>query len=158
MVGWLIRLALFSLVAVLLTAGVLSFTGRQIPGSLFTAEELHSPGNWVQEEQIKVYKDMVVLDIPNAQWAGFTNTNSMDPLLDEDAHAIELKPASPDAIQIGDVISYHGSYGIIVHRVIEKGTDEEGIYYLVKGDNTTVRDPFKVRFEQVEGVVIAVIY
>ncbi|OGZ62817.1 MAG: hypothetical protein A2639_01975 [Candidatus Staskawiczbacteria bacterium RIFCSPHIGHO2_01_FULL_34_27] len=82
----------------------------------------------------------------------------MDPFIDEDSHAIEIIPDSPGKIQVGDVISYKTSYGIIIHRVINKGEDNKGVYYLVQGDNNTIRDPFKVRFDEVQGVVVAVIY
>ncbi len=161
---------------------LLKFPLSLVPFSL-AAPERSSPNDWVQEEQIKVYKDKVILEIPNALWAGFTDTNSMDPFLDERSNAIEIKPANPEAIKVGDVIAYNigddnlnggldSLYGTddtggtggadtgstLIHRVIEKGYDKQGIYYRVKGDNSTIADPFKVRFEQVEGVVVAVVY
>ncbi|MBI2146640.1 signal peptidase I, partial [Candidatus Woesearchaeota archaeon] len=43
-------------------------------------------------------------------------------------------------------------------RVIEKGVDDDGVYYLVKGDNNRFADPLKVRYADVVGVVVAVIY
>ena len=117
-----------------------------------------SSGIALKNSEIKVYKDKVVLEIPNALWAGFTNTNSMDPFLDERSNAVEIKPSNPEAIKVGDVIAYDSPYGTLIHRVVEKGHDQQGIYYRVKGDNSTITDPMKVRFEQVEGVVVAVIY
>lgn len=152
--------SLFILVMFILSVTVLSLTNRQIPASLFAASEKSSPHDWVKEEQIKVYPDKIVLEIPNALWAGFTDTNSMDPFLDAEANAIEIKPQNHDSIQVGDVIAYTSKYGVgtIVHRVVQKGQDAEGTYYLVRGDNTTISDPFKVRYDQVEGVVVAVIY
>lgn len=143
---------------ILLSLAVLSATNKQIPGSFISGKEISSPGNWIDEEQIKVYQNRVVLEIPNTLWAGFTNTNSMDPFLDEQANAIEIKPTDPDSIDVGDVISYKTAYGTIIHRVVEKSLDEEGVYYLVKGDNNVFQDPFKVRFADVQGVVVAVIY
>ncbi len=134
-----------------------SFIIFKFPFSLAAPERV-SPNDWVREEQIKVYKDKVVLEIPNALWAGFTNTNSMDPFLDERSNAVEIKPSNPEAIKVGDVIAYDSPYGTLIHRVVEKGHDQQGIYYRVKGDNSTITDPMKVRFEQVEGVVVAVIY
>lgn len=137
---------------------VLALTDQQMPLSILGGQENSSPSDWVKENQIKVYPQRVVLDIPGAQWAGFTDTNSMDPFIDETANAIEISPSNPDAIQVGDVIAYRTSYGVLIHRVIEKGVDEEGIFYLVKGDNNRFKDPFKVRFGEVQGVVVAVIY
>ena len=149
----------FSIVIVLVIAlGALSVTETQIPATLLGGQENSSPSDWVKEDQIQVYPQRVVLDIPGAKWAGFTNTNSMDPFIDETANAIEITPSNPDAIQVGDVIAYQTSYGVLIHRVIEKGVDEEGIYYVVKGDNNRFQDPLKVRFDEVQGVVVAVIY
>jgi len=149
------RWKLLLLLAVILLT--FSFIILKFPFSL-AAPEKSSPNDWVQEEQIKVYKDKVILEIPNALWAGFTNTNSMDPFLDERSNAIEIKPADSETIKVGHVIAYNSRYGTLIHRVIEKGYDRQGIYYRVKGDNSTIADPFKVRFDQVEGVVVAVIY
>ena len=146
------------LVLALLSWGVLSVSERQFPAAFGGVAEISSPGNWVQREQIKVYEEGVVLTIPNAIWASFTDTNSMDPVLDSDAHALEVLPQNSAAIQVGYIISYKTPYGVLVHRVVEIKSDEEGIYYIVKGDNSPFRDPGRVRFEDVKGVVVAIIY
>ena len=151
-------LIILSLLLIIFSIGVISLADKQIPANFFGGEELFSPSDWVKENQIKVYKDKITLEIEDASWASFTDTNSMDPFIDETSHAIEILPDDADEINVGDVISYQNSYGIIIHRVIEKSRDEEGIYFLVKGDNNNFQDPFKVRFSQVKGVVVAVVY
>ena len=158
MSGWFKNLLIILSVLIILSLSVISLTDKQIPASIFGGKELQSPSDWVKEEQIKVYDDKIILDVQNAIWASFTNTNSMDPFLDETANAIEICPKDANAINVGDVISFQTSYGVVIHRVIDKGEDNKGIYYIVKGDNNTIRDPFKVRFEDVKGVVVAVIY
>lgn len=140
-------LIIFSAIIILLSVLVSSQTIEQ-----------SSPSDWVQEDQIKVYDDHVKLAIPNAQWAAFTNTNSMDPFLDETAHALEIIPENPNQINVGDVVAYKFKSSTYIHRVIEKDTDTEGFYYVVKGDNNPSPDPVKVRFKDITGVVIAVIY
>ncbi len=150
----LIYVLLIAFFLILASAAVLSFTGF----GLFTAPERHSPSDWITEDQISVYSDKVILNVLNPIWAKFTNTNSMDPFIDELANAIEIKPRSAEQIQIGDVISYQTSYGTVIHRVVQKNADTQGVYYIVQGDNNTLQDPVKVRFAEVEGVVIAVIY
>ncbi len=142
----------------MIIVAVLVLADQQMPLALLGGQENSSPSDWIKENQIKVYPQQVVLDISGAKWAGFTNTNSMDLFIDETANAIEISPPNPDAIQVGDIIAYKTVYGILIHRVIEKGIDEEGIYYRVKGDNNRFQDPFKVRFDEVQGVVVAVIY
>ncbi|MBU0459580.1 MAG: hypothetical protein KKH52_03440 [Nanoarchaeota archaeon] len=157
--GWIKRIVIVLVVLLmLLSVAVISFSDKKIPLNLLSSPERQSPSNWIKEEQIKVFNDRVILEIPGATWAKFTDTNSMDPFIDEEANAIELKPEDADSINIGDVISYETAYGVLIHRVIEKGVDSSGMYYYVKGDNNTLRDPFKVRFEDVKGVVVAVVY
>lgn len=146
------------LAMILVVVTMFALADQRMPLTLLGGKENSSPSDWIKENQIEVYPQKVILDIPGAKWAGFTNTNSMDPFIDETANAIEISPSNPDAIRVGDVIAYQTSYGVLIHRVIEKGIDEQGIYYLVKGDNNRFQDPFKVRFADLKGVVVAVIY
>ncbi|OIO62503.1 hypothetical protein COY26_02680 [Candidatus Woesearchaeota archaeon CG_4_10_14_0_2_um_filter_33_10] len=131
------------------------------PLSLFQdGIEKNSPGDWIKEDQIKVYNDKVIINLKDAEWASFTDTNSMDPVIDEKANAIEIIPKSSDNIQEGDIISYKSDYadGTIIHRIIKIGSDEEGWYCIVKGDNNQNPDPGKIRFNQIKRVLIAIIY
>jgi len=123
-----------------------------------SGKEVNSPSNFIEETQIHVYSDKVIFDIDDPIWARFTDTNSMDPFIDEDSHAIQMSPKDPSVIQVGDVISYKTDNGTIIHRVTKISEDKEGIYFVVKGDNNLFRDTTKVRFEDVHGVVVAVIY
>lgn len=122
--------------------------------------ERAGPQDHVDERQIAVYGDRVVLDIQGAQWSTFTDTNSMDPVIDQGANAIQIVPQSSADIEVGDIISYESEYsdGITIHRVIYKGTDEEGTYFIAKGDNLPTSDPGRIRFEQIKRVVVAIIY
>jgi len=124
------------------------------------AQEKPSPYDWVKEEQIKVYGDRIIISLKDAEWAAFTDTNSMDPVIDSTANAIELVPKSEEDIHVGDLVSYKSDYadGTIIHRVIRKEADETGIYFVMKGDNNPSQDPGKIRFNQIERVVVAVIY
>lgn len=122
--------------------------------------EIASPSDRIKESQILVTKDKVLIDIQGAEWASFTDTNSMDPVIDEGANAIEIIPRSEDEIQIGDIVAYESEYtdGLVIHRVVYKGKDEKGTYFVLKGDNNPVSDPGKIRFEQIKRVVVAIIY
>lgn len=151
-------LVLLVLLLTVLSINTFSLLEEQSPLNISAAPERYSPSDWVKNEQIKVYPNNILLQIKDASWATFTNTNSMDPFIDEKANALEIIPNNPDAINVGDIIAYETEIGVIIHRVIEKGTDEIGVYYIVKGDNNPVADSMKVRFEDIRGVVIAVIY
>jgi len=126
--------------------------------TITSGKEKPSPSDWVKSEQIRIYDNRIVIEIPNAVYAEFADTNSMDPVLDAGTNGIEIKPESPDDIQVGDIIAYRADVGVIIHRVVEKGIDSEGIYFITKGDNNRQADPQKIRFEQVERVLVALIY
>ncbi len=121
------------------------------------AQERLSPYDWVKEDQIKVYSDKIVLEIPDAKWAKFSDTNSMDPVFDSEANALQIVPKNNADVHTGDIISYETSQGTIIHRVVELGYDGDW-YAVTKGDNNQQNDPDKVRFSQVKKIVVGVIY
>lgn len=142
-------------------AFALAFVGvvasaTEIP--LGNAPEQASPQDWISESQIKVFDSGVFISIPHARWAQLADTNSMDPVFDEGAHVIEVVPKLPTDVAVGDVVSYETDFGVVVHRVVGVGEDGGGIYYTVKGDNNTLPDAKKVRFDDVRGVLVAVVY
>jgi|SRR3989338_2397424 len=119
-----------------------------------------SPYNWISKDNVLVYNDEVIIKIKNPEWAIFTDTKSMDPVIDSTSKAIQIVPKNEDEIHVGDIVAYKSKYknGIITHRVIDIGYDTQGWYAIVKGDNNESVDPGKVRFEQIKRVVIAIIY
>ncbi|MFA6072532.1 MAG: hypothetical protein WC758_00265 [Candidatus Woesearchaeota archaeon] len=119
-----------------------------------------SPENFFGEEQIKVYKDKVIIDAKNIQWAGFEDTKSMLPVINKDSNALQVIPKCPDEIKLGDIISYTSEYapGVIIHRVVFIGQDDIGTYFVMKGDNNPASDPGKIRCEQIQRKVVAIIY
>ena len=121
--------------------------------------ERDSPGDHIREDQIRVFSNKVELIIQDAIWSKFKNTNSMDPFLDEGANGIEIVPKDTSEIKIGDIISYESEDGdIIIHRVVGINEDENGIYFTAKGDNNPVEDSEKIRFEQIKGILVGIIY
>jgi len=122
--------------------------------------EKPSPYDRIKESQIHVQNNKVIIDINDPEWAAFTDTNSMDPVFDYGTNAIEIVPNTPDEIHVGDIISYRSEYadGVIIHRVIQIAEDENGWYAILKGDNNKKPDPGKIRFHQIERVLVAIIY
>jgi signal peptidase I len=122
--------------------------------------DMAAPSDHIPESAISVLSDKVVIDLPGAVWAKFTPSGSMKPVFDTGANAIEVVPSSPGQINVGDIVSYQSDWmdTPVIHRVIQTGTDSEGWYAVMKGDNNSTQDPGKVRFPQVRRVVVAVIY
>ena len=137
-----------------------SLTGAAIdtPQSFGAQSDLPMPRDRVSEEQIIVTNDRVVLDLQGASWSRFTDTGSMAPFLDTGANAIHLAPRYPEELQAGDIISYRIAGITIIHRIIATGYDDRGWYAITKGDANPSSDPFKVRFDQIERVLVAIIY
>ena len=123
-------------------------------------EEKPSPGDRIKEDDVNVFSNSVRIDIKNAKWRKFIDSNSMDPLIDEGTTTIEIKPKYASEIKVGDIIAYdmEGYDYAFVHRVMEIGNDVNGVYFVTKGDNFFKEDPDKVRFSQVEGIVVGILY
>jgi len=134
-------------------------TTYEAPLSVLKSEKM-SPSDHIKSDQIKVYNDRIVIEVKDAMWAQFTDTNSMDPIIDIGSNSIEIIPKSERDVKIGDIISYKSNVfdGIIIHRVVDISEDKDGLYYVTKGDNNAVKDPEKVRFSQIHGLVIGVLY
>jgi signal peptidase I len=131
---------------------------KQMPFGAETAQA--GPSDHIKEAQIHVYDNKIILDVTGASWASFTDTHSMDPVLNKDSNSVEIKPQSEADVRVGDIISYKSDFadGLIIHRVIQAGYDSNGWYAVVQGDNNPTSDPGKVRFSQINGIVVAVIY
>lgn len=123
-------------------------------------DEQVSPYDWISEHQITVNKDKVIIDLEDAVWSKFTDTNSMDPVIDQGANAIQIIPKDISDIHVGDIVSYESRYadGTIIHRVTEIGYDQDGWYCIMKGDNNNNKDPGRIRFDQIKRITVAIIY
>lgn len=117
-----------------------------------------SPPDHIRPEQIYIQKDRVVIDLNGTRWAGFADTGSMLPVLSVHANSLEIRPQSTGQIQPCDIISYRSPDGLIVHRVVETGWDERGWYARTRGDASPVPDPHLVRFQDITGIVVGILY
>lgn len=123
----------------------------------FAIANVDAPSDKVSEKDIVVLQDMIIVKVSNATLSSYAPSGSMRPLFDEGANGIRVKPTDHHDVQEGDIVSYRLGEKLIVHRVIEKGIDEAGIYFLMKGDNNSVSDG-KIRFEDIEYVTVGVIW
>ncbi len=112
----------------------------------------------ISKEQISIKEDRIELRIPNISWASFAGSGSMLPTLDDGAYGLQVVPENSSSIHVGDVISFVQGEEIIIHRVQETGADQEGWFAITQGDNNPQPDPEKVRFSQVTGILVGIIY
>ncbi len=126
------------------------------------SRDLPHPYARIPLQDVHVYNSRVVIDVPGAIPVLLADTHSMDPLADNDSKVIAVAPQDERDIYVGDIVGYHCSScnatEVIMHRVVAIGTDSEGTYYTLKGDNNVVPDPDKVRFSQIRTVVVGIIY
>lgn len=121
--------------------------------------EIDSPSDWIKEKDIAVYDDKFCVYVDDPYYYAPIGTNSMDPVLDETMHSLGIAVSNKSHISPGDIIVYNDSDAVnVVHRVKSVGYDSLGWYAIAKGDNNPVEDYNKVRFSQVESVVVAVVY
>jgi hypothetical protein len=119
-----------------------------------------SPFDHVKDSQVRVLQNKVEIDLKGVTWWTIEDTNSMDPVLDIGSTALSVKPYSEESLHDGDVALYdsHIAKTVIIHRIIKTNTDAQGWYSTFKGDNLEKVDPENVRFQQIKGVIIGIIY
>jgi len=119
-----------------------------------------SPSSRISSEDIHIYDDRVVIYLKNAFPVRFFDSRSMHPLINKNAFALEVAPESHEALEVGDIIGYKSkAFNItVVHRIINISQDEQGWYALTKGDANPQPDSEIVRFDDVQGVLVGLIY
>ena len=116
-----------------------------------------APRDYISEDQIFVYEDKVVIFVDDVSLSKYSPTGSMRPVLDEGSNGLRVSVESVDDIDVGDIVSFKKDNILIVHRIIEKGVDNEGVYFITKGDNNPIDDG-KIRLEQINYKTIGVIW
>jgi len=140
------------------------------------------PGDWIRSEHItKITPNEFCFRYGNLTYSGVVGTRSMVPTIYKDAALLLTKNFTKEDLHVGDIIAVKESnvlkiinyplYMLVgidvgevenadsyVHRIIYIGEDAEGWFAITKGDNCILPDLRKVRFEDVEGVVIGILY
>ena len=119
--------------------------------------QANTPYDFIDREDILVYDDKVIINIDGVSIGRYTPTGSMEPLLDENSNGIRITPNSEEDIHIGDIITFKKNNDFIIHRVIDKGIDNNGTYFITKGDNNNVSDG-KIRFEDIRYLTIGILW
>lgn len=127
------------------------------PFGMSFSDNVNAPGDYIKEEDIYLFENKILINIDNARISRYADTGSMKPVLDENSNGIQIKPLSVNEIEIGDIVSYRSGFDLIVHRVVEKGIDERGVYFITKGDNSEVVDG-KIRFSDIEYKTVGVLW
>ena len=119
---YIITAFVLGIIFAILVGNLINLNAKEIPFSLFS-KNITEPSNSISEEQIKVLGDKIIINIKDASLSRYAPTGSMLPVLNENSNGIRIKVESEDEISIGDIITFKAEEGLIVHRVIEIGTD-----------------------------------
>ena len=122
-----------------------------------TGNIISTPTGNIQDDNITVYSNEIIIKVPNATISNYGNTGSMMPLIDSNAHGIRIKPLSEEDINVGDLVSFNMSGTVIIHRVVQKGKDNQGTFFITRGDNNQVDDGV-IRFSDIEYKTIGILY
>jgi signal peptidase I len=127
------------------------------------------PSSWIASNGIYGLHDLktndyrlIIPNIPSSiRLMGTLPTRSMLPLISDNAMTMVLELDNKSQINVGDIVVFEYDNHIIGHRVIEKGFDSQGLYFVTKGDHN-LRDDIsfcgKVRPDCVIGIVVGIIY
>ena len=136
----------------------LMFIAGFLSGFLFTSleptyTERSSPSDVLNSTDVVIFNNMACIVMGNLTKAILSGTNSMDPVLDEEAVVLRYKPKNISEINIGDIISFKYHNDTLIHRVIDIKDNK----ILTKGDNNKWNDGW-IEFDKVVGKMVAVIY
>lgn len=124
--------------------------------------DLPSPRDIIPQKDIKYIPSKGKIEISNISpsiWlTTVQDTNSMDGVMDYGHTCLLTDNFDPRDLEVGDVVVYRAGSGQLIHRIVEIGTDEEGRYYRMKGDNCYAIDPYLVRGKHIVWLLLGVIY
>ena len=137
-------------------------------------EIIVSECNKVKNGNIRVYDDKVIItkDLYKVH-TFFKRMESMYPTITESS--IVLYSTNISEICVGDIVIYNitetcteeeikktfkspEGVELVLHRIVEEGIDENGVYYITKGDGNKINDPCKVHADNINAIVVGVFY
>ena len=125
---------------------------------IVSSRSTSAPSDAINVSDIEVNDKQIVFNVPGARISSYADSGSMLPILNQNANGIEIVPQNESQIHIGDIITYQDNEGnLIVHRVVKISEDNQGTYFVTKGDNAAANDG-KIRFSQIKYLTIAIIY
>ena len=109
--------------------------------------------------QIFILPDKIIVE-GNYHISEFEDSNSMLPTMDYGSNGIQIIVDESIELQIGDIISFtpRGTNITVVHRIVDEGQDEKGVFYITQGDNNPLPDQGKVRRDQIVRLTVGVLW
>lgn len=90
--------------------------------------------------------------------AEIADTNSMEGIFDYGHNVLLVSEFDKSKLEVGDIIVYTAPQGKVIHRIVEKGIDDMGRWFKVKGDTNFRDDPYILREINIIYLCIGIIY
>ncbi len=150
---------LLGFLSCLLLFGVLFVSNSNLPfgTGLVVQNRNVMPSNRISDDNITVFNNRIVIRVANATVSNYANSGSMEPILGKGANGIRIVPRSTEDIRVGDIVSYKFGKMLVVHRVIKKGRDNKGVYFIMQGDDNIMNDG-KIRFGNIKYVTVGILW
>ena len=108
-------------------------------------------------KQVLIYITILVIGIIVAHQMNVVSSESMEPVLYKgDIVVIDYNPSS---VEVGDIVVYKAAWyenKLVIHRVVAKQSSNDTMYYILKGDNNEVQDPYPISRDQIISEVVKV--
>ncbi|MEK6945191.1 MAG: signal peptidase I [Nanoarchaeota archaeon] len=128
-----------------------------ISGFVISNGNFESPSDFLNESSITANNTSVTFFIEKPSFIRYEDSGSMAPTLGVNSTGVVITPKTEGEVNVGDIVTFRKNGELIVHRVIEKNYDGNGVYFVTKGDNNNIDDG-KIRLQDIESVLVAVIY
>lgn len=116
----------------------------------YITDRISEQNIFVSSDKITIFGKYVI--------SSYYDTKSMFPVADKNSNGIYIDANQDSEIYVGDIISFIRDNKSITHRIIEKHTDTDGIYYVTKGDNSPYPDPYKIRKRDINRIMVGVLW
>jgi len=124
---------------------------------MWVKEDIKSPET-ISPLMFNLTEDYLTINLDNITFFNITSGVSMFPAIHHNSILL-YRLLGNNSIYIGDVIRYKYKKDVFVHhRVIDVREDNEGIYYITKGDNIPNNDIIRVRRENITHKLIGILY
>ncbi len=120
-------------------------------GIYLTQKPELEPSHWVEDPRM-------TLNYPDTM-SVFIEGGSMKPCINDGGTVVSSKNFEIDNLQEGDILQFKSKDEFVVHRIIEIHKDESGdTYFITQGDNNNYKDSKRIYKEDINSVIIGVIY
>ena len=103
-------------------------------------------------------EDSLTINFNNITFFNITKGISMLPAIHDNSTQLYIILGN-NSLYMGDVVRFkYEEYSYMHHRIIDIRNDEEGIYYITRGDNNLLNDDLRVRRENITHKLIGILY